>query len=105
MHNRFDKLINLKEEVIRRNIRHPREIFSAFNVDEVPFLNATLGQCLKEVVKQYIATIDNEKFILEKSQSYIENLQTMTHNCYNKEPKDLELGTNWLMMLLNSNPH
>ena len=42
-----ERIETLKDEVIRRNIPHPRDIFVAFSLDEVAHYPAKLGTTLE----------------------------------------------------------
>ncbi|VUZ56231.1 unnamed protein product [Hymenolepis diminuta] len=88
---------------MKRGLRHPRDIFTTFNIEKVTIFNPIIGQHWKNVVRQYIVTINNERYLLEKSHSFIKNLLFLQHNCNIKGEHDVELGFNWLMMLLNTN--
>nr|CDS33272.1 non capsid protein NS 1 [Hymenolepis microstoma] len=53
------------------------------------------------MAKQQIPSLNTERLQVEQASSYPNNLRNLKHDCTKKDDKDLELGTNWLMMMLN----
>lgn len=97
---KFDSLL---EELVRRDIRQFEDIFQKFSVQEITKMNSSMGVQWREIAKQQIQSLNAERLQLEQSSSYLENLRNLKHECATKTSKDVEVGTNWLMMLLNQN--
>ncbi|VDO06319.1 unnamed protein product [Rodentolepis nana] len=62
-----------------------------------------MGLQWRELAKQFIVRSNNDRLEKEQKNTYLQNLQELSHNCKVKNPKDLELGASWLMMMLNTN--
>lgn len=99
-HVRFN---NLLEELKRRDIRQYEEVFSKFSVGEITELNTSMGVQWREIAKQQIQGLNAERLKEEKECTYLDNLQKLRHDCTVKHPREVDIGTNWLMMLLNQN--
>lgn len=101
--SRHAKFSNLLEELKRREVKQFEEIFSKFSVRETTDLNTSIGVQWREIAKQQIQGLNAERLKEERKSTYLENLEKLKHDCTVKHPREVDIGTNWLMMLLNQN--
>ncbi|VDO06315.1 unnamed protein product [Rodentolepis nana] len=93
--SRQAKFDGLHAELMRRDIRQFDEILHKFFVKGITKLNSSMGVQWREIAKQQIQG--------GKENNYLQNLEKLEHECTAKNPRNVEIGTNWLMMLLNQN--
>lgn len=97
---KFDSLLS---ELKSRDVRQFEDIFRLFSVEEITNFNSSIGVQWREIAKQQIQSLNAERLEMEKQCNYLQNLKNLKHECRVANPRDVDIGANWLMMLLNQN--
>nr|CDS30831.1 non capsid protein NS 1 [Hymenolepis microstoma] len=100
---RLAKFGNLLKELMKRDTRQFKDIFQKFSVQKIAKMNSSMGVQWREFAKQQILGLNSERLAAERQNTYLDNLQSLKHECFIKSVRDIDLGTSWLMMLLNEN--
>ncbi|KAM3171139.1 hypothetical protein ACTXT7_017222 [Hymenolepis weldensis] len=107
---KYESLLNgvnwdnlLLEQLKERDIRSFDEIFKFFTVEEITDFNSTIGVQWREIAKQQLQSPNNKRLETELTNGYLENLKNLRHECQVVCERDVEIGSNWLMMMLNHN--
>nr|CUU97699.1 hypothetical transcript [Hymenolepis microstoma] len=97
------KYHNLLEELCIRQVRSFDEAFHKFSPDEITFLNSSIGIQWLQVAKQQIQALNNERLAKEMTNTYLQNLNELPHECHVKHRRDIVLGATWLRTMFNAN--